>query len=189
MFTNSYVGWLGAITVAASLTSAPSHRRAPIQPAQAAATSPCAQDSSYQRLAFWVGDWDVYDSTGKQYATQHVRAALDACAITAEWIGPVGDKGLSVSAYDVRSGDWKQVYVSNQVPSPSGPFLRKSDRSYDGPGVRFVSLFDPPPGTLARSRVTIMPLSGHRAQQLFENSADGGKTWRTLFKAEHRQHP
>ena len=185
---NTYIGWLGAIAVAASLTSAPFHRRES-QPAHAATTSSCTADSSYQRLAFWVGDWDVYDTTGAHYATQRVRAVIDACAITAEWTGRVGDKGMSISAYDVQTGDWKQVYVSNQVPSSEGIYLRKSDRSYDGPGIRFVSLIDPPPGNLDRSRVTIMPLSGHRAQQLFEGSSDGGKTWRTFFKAEHRQQP
>jgi hypothetical protein len=185
---NTYFGWLGAMAVAASLTAAPVHHP-DTEPAHTATTSPCTADSSYQRLACWVGDWEVYDSTGTHYATQRVRTSVDACAITAEWTGRVGDKGMSVSAFDVRTGDWKQVYVSNQVPSPSGIAVRKSDRSYDGPGVRFVPLLDSPPGDLARSRVTVMPLTGHRVQQLFEDSSDGGKTWRTVFKAEHRQQP
>jgi hypothetical protein len=128
----------------------------------------------------------VYDSTGKHYATQRVHAVIDQCAIVAEWTGGVGDKGMSISAFDTHGRDWKQVYVSNQVPGPLGIQLRKSDPAYDGLGVRFVPLLDPPPGNLARSRITIMPLSEHRVMQLFENSADGGNTWRTLFKAEHR---
>src|ERR1700736_4543411 len=110
---NTYIGWLGAIAVAASLTSAPFHRRES-QPAHAATTSSCTADSSYQRLAFWVGDWDVYDTTGAHYATQRVRAVIDACAITAEWTGRVGDKGMSISAYDAQPGGWKQAYVGNQ---------------------------------------------------------------------------
>jgi hypothetical protein len=187
MFMNAYMVWVGAMAAAASLTSASLDDRNPRLPI-AGSTSPCIADSSYQRLAFWIGDWDVYDSTGKHYARQRVHAVIDQCAITAEWEGGVGDKGIGISAYDVRTGDWKQVYVSNQVPAPSGIQLRRSDRSYDGPGVRFIPLLEPPPGNPARSRVTIMPLSGHRVMQLFENSSDGGMTWRTLFKAEHRSH-
>jgi hypothetical protein len=177
-----------ALLVAASLASAPYHRHETTR-AGAAKMSPCSADSSFQRLAFWVGDWEVVDTTGAHYATQRVRAVIDECAITAQWTGRVGDKGMSISAYDVRSRDWKQVYVSNQVPSPTGVFIRKSDPSYDGPGIRFVALLDSPAANLSRSRVTIMPLGESRVMQLFESSSDGGRTWRTIFKAEHRPRP
>jgi hypothetical protein len=182
---NTYIGWLGAAAVAASLASAPYHRQQ-ITRAGTAKMSPCSADSSFQRLAFWVGDWEVVDTSGAHYATQRVRAVIDQCAITAQWTGHVGDKGMSISAYDVRARDWKQVYVSNQLPSATGVFIRKSDPSYDGPGIRFVSLLDPPAANLSRSRITIMPLDDKRVMQLFESSSDGGKTWRTIFKGEHR---
>ena len=103
----------------ASVASAPFHRNEATRPRTAAA-SPCTADSNYQRLAFWVGDWEVFDSTGAHYATQRVRTVIDACAITAEWTGRVGDKGMGMSAFDVRTGEWRQMYVANQVPSPSG---------------------------------------------------------------------
>ena len=183
---NTSFGWLGAIAAAASIASAPFHQS---EPARRTATLPsCSTDSSYQRLAFWVGDWEVVDSTGAHYATQRVRAVIDACAITAEWNGRVGDKGMNLSAFDGRTGEWRQMYVSNQVPTPLGVTLRRSDPSYSGPGVRFIPLLDAPAGILARTRVTIMPLSDHRALQLFEDSGDSGKTWHTVFKAEHRPH-
>jgi len=147
--------------------------------------APCAADSGYRRLAFWVGDWTVFDSTGKRYAAQRVRDAVDQCALTVEWTGTAGDKGLSVFGFDARTNSWKQMYVSNQVPRPSGVILRQSDPDYDGPGVRFVAAMTPPSGA-ARSRVTIMPLPGNGVMQLFEDSRDDGKTWRTVFKGEHR---
>jgi hypothetical protein len=183
---NMHFSWLGAtaIAVATSVASA-SFRHNTAEPSHAAA-APCAADSNYQRLAFWVGDWTVYDSTGKRYATQRVRAVVDACAITADWTGNVGDRGLSMSAFDRRSGEWKQVYVSNQVPYPSGVPIRHSDSTYRGPGIRFIPLLEPTDGSLTRSRVTIMPWNDNNALQLFEDSPDGGKTWHTVFKAEHR---
>jgi len=182
---NAHIGLLGALAVAVGLMSAPLHRREN-EPAQSATTSPCTADSSYQRLAFWVGDWDVYDSTGAHYATQRVRAVIDQCAITAEWASSGGNKGMGLSAFDMKTHAWKQVYVSNQVPFRSGVTLRTSDPSYTGPGIRFISLPDATAGSPVQSRVTIMPLSDHRALQEFEDSRDGGKTWQVVFKGEHR---
>jgi hypothetical protein len=182
---NMHVSWLGALAAVASVASGPFHHSQATQPLATRAPS-CAADSNFQRLAFWVGDWDVVDSIGKHYATQRVRAVVDACAITAEWASGGGYKGLGLSSFDVRTGEWRQMYVSNQVPSPSGVELRKSDPSYRGPGVRFILLLDAADGSRSRSRVTILPQSDHRAMQLFEDSPDGGTTWHTVFKAEHR---
>ncbi len=175
---------LGATVFALILPTIPVHSQA--KPGQNATTSPCLTDSSYQRLAFWVGDWDVYDSTGAKYATQRVRTVIDECAITAEWASGGGNKGLGLSAFDLKSRAWKQVYVSNQVPFRSGVTVRRSDPSYTGPGIRFVSVSDPATESSMQNRVTILPLSDHRALQQFEESRDGGKTWKVVFKAEHR---
>jgi len=182
---NASIGFLGALAVAVGLTSTPLQRRES-EPAQSAAATPCTADSGYQRLAFWVGDWDVFDSTGAAYATQRVRAVIDECAITAEWTSGGGNKGLGLSAFDMKTRQWKQVYVSNQVPFRSGVNLRTSDPSYTGLGIRFIPLPDPTAGNPVQTRVTIMPLSGHRALQEFEDSRDGGKTWKVVFRAEHR---
>jgi hypothetical protein len=178
------IGWLAAIATAASVASTASRGDRTAHP-RAAAPPPCATDSNYQRLAFWVGDWEVLDSTGAHYATQRVHAVIDACAITAEWAGGVGDRGISLSAFDARTAEWRQVYVSNQVPVPLSVTLRRSDPSYGGPGLRFIPLVDAPAGS-SETRVTIMPASDHRVMELFESSRDGGKTWRLVFRAEHR---
>jgi hypothetical protein len=182
---NRAIGFLCALTVAVSVISVASER-AESQPAPLTTTNPCAADSSYQRLAFWVGDWDVFDSTGAKYATQRVSTVLDECAISIEWSSGGGNKGLGLAAFDLKTRQWKEVYVSNQVPFRSGVTLRTSDPSYTGPGIRFVSLLDGAAGKLSQSRVTITPLSGNRAMQEFEDSPDGGKTWKVVFKGEHR---
>jgi hypothetical protein len=88
--------WLGAVAVAAGLASAPSRPDDAVA-RRAAGVPPRAADSNYQRLAFWVGDWEVVDSACAHYATQRVRAVADACAITAEWTGRAGDKGMNLS--------------------------------------------------------------------------------------------
>src|SRR3954471_680197 len=160
--------WTSALAIILIAACAPMHNHAP-RP-QPASASPCFADTNYERLAFWVGDWDVYDSTGARYASQNVHSVLGGCAITAEWTGPGADRGMSLSSFDKGSGEWRQVYVSNQLPSLSGVTLRKSDPSYTGLGVRFIPLLEATPDNLARSRVTILPVAGDVAMQLFENS-------------------
>ena len=154
-------------------------RREPVAPA------PCSTDSGYRRLAFWVGDWTVFDSTGKRYASQRVRDAVDGCALTVEWNGGGNNQGLSLFGFDARSTTWRQMYVSNQIPQPTGVILRQSDPEYSGPGVRFISIVTPPAGA-SRSRITIAPIPDGGVVQLFEDSRDDGKTWTTQFKAVHR---
>lgn len=182
---NTSFSWLGAIAVVASVGSTSLHHNG-FSRGPTPRVAPCTSDPNYQRLSFWVGDWEVVDSTGAHYAMQRVNAVIDACAITAEWTGGVGDKGMNLSSFDGRTGEWRQMYVSNQVPGPLGVSLRRSDPSYTGPGVRFIPLLEPAPGEPSRTRVTIMPLNDHRALQLFEESKDGGATWQVVFKAEHR---
>jgi hypothetical protein len=138
---NAPIGLLGVLAVAVGLVSAPFHRRQ-VELAQGATITPCAADSGYQRLAFWVGDWDVFDSTGAPYATQRVSAEIDQCAITAEWASSGGNKGMGLSAFDMKTHEWKQVYVSNQVPFRSGVSLRTSDPLH---GARHPFHFAPPP--------------------------------------------
>ncbi len=178
------IRWLGAIAMVATLAST-TLRNADAQQRRATAPSPCDTESNYQRLAFWVGDWEVVDSTGAHYATERVRTVVGGCALTIEWNGNAGDRGLNLSAYDSKSGEWRQMFVSDQL-FPTGAPVRRSDPSYHGQGIRFIPLSEPEASGLARSRVTVMPMSNHRVMQLFEDSSDGGKTWHVLFKAEHR---
>ena len=182
---NAHLGRLAGFAAILGAAAAPVRRPAPTTAAVAPPVA-CATDSNFQRLAFWVGDWEVFDSTGAHYAVQRVHVVLDSCAITADWESRGGYKGLNVSAFDPRSHEWRQVYLSNQVFGPEGVTFRRSDPTYTGPGVRFVLLNDPGPAVRKRSRVTVLPLGDHRAMQLFEDSDDAGATWHVQFKAEHR---
>jgi hypothetical protein len=181
---NIHFRWFAA-TIVASAACAPFHPNEAARPRLTAA-SPCSGDSTFQRLAFWIGNWEVYDSTGVYYANQRVHPVLDGCALTVEWSSGRGNKGIGISAFDGKTREWRQIYVGNQVPYPESVKLRRSDPSYDGPGIRFIPLPDSAGANLRQTRVTIMPLSGHRALEEFEDSPDAGKTWHTVFKAEHR---
>lgn len=142
----------------------------------------CQKETAYRALDFWVGDWDIYED-GKPAGRQRVSLQLDGCAVMAEWLGPVGDNGISHFAYDRNRKTWMQFWTTNQVPYRGGVIIRETDAQYSGNGVRFVSTAS----GHGKSRITLTPLDGGRARQVLELSEDGGKTWKVIFDAEHRK--
>jgi len=181
------VALCGALCVpVASAIAAPTRRpaAAPGAAPNAAgllAAAPCATPLR-RSLDFWVGDWAIYEG-GRRVATQRVHRAVDGCALTAEWSGSEGDRGLGVFYFDDGDRSARQLWLANQVPAPSAPMMRRLSPTYRGPGVRYES---EPVSAARRDRLTLTPLTGGRARQVVEASADGGRTWRVVLDAEHR---
>jgi hypothetical protein len=183
---NAFFALLSTALVIASSTNSPTSRPTSHAEQTASVTvGKCTDDPNYQRLAFWIGDWDVLDSAGAHYATQRVHPVLDDCALTAEWIGPAGGTGLGFFAFDGKPGEWKQMYASNQVPMPMGVKIRRSDPSYTGQGIRLIPTGDDASASM-QTRVTIRPTEEKRVVEEFEDSSDGGKTWHLVFSGVHR---
>jgi hypothetical protein len=183
---NALFALLSTAVVAASGTSQSTPRPASLaQQTRSVSAGKCRNDPNYQRLAFWIGDWDVLDSAGAHYATQRVHPVLDHCALTAEWIGPAGGTGFAFFAFDGKPGEWKQMYASNQVPMAMGVKIRRSDPTYAGQGIRLIPTGDDAAAVM-QTRVTIRPTEEKRVVEEFEDSSDGGKTWKLVFSGVHR---
>jgi hypothetical protein len=141
----------------------------------------CQSEAGYRALDFWVGDWDIYED-GKPAGRQRITRKLDDCSLMAEWFGPFGDNGIGYFAFDRNRNIWVQMWAANQVPYRGGVTIRETDSTYSGPGMRLTST-----GTgNSRSRITLMPAGKGNSRALMEVSNDSGKTWKTLFDAEHR---
>lgn len=110
-------GWLLAVLLQAQ--SASPAAAAPAAPVRAAPTPPDCKAAPYSDLAFWVGDWIVSDTASSTpLAESRIQAEADGCTIRESYsqiIGPGGKPmhylGTSLSAYDARSGHWRQFYV------------------------------------------------------------------------------
>lgn len=42
---------------------------------------PACTAAEYRQFDFWIGDWQVFDKTGKQVGTSHIEAILGGCVI------------------------------------------------------------------------------------------------------------
>ncbi len=74
----------------------------------------CA-DTRYRQFDFWVGTWDVFLGASSTLAgTNEVNAVLGGCAVEEHWTAsPSGRRGRSLNAFDISTGTWSQMWVSD----------------------------------------------------------------------------
>jgi hypothetical protein len=79
---------------------------------------PCTQPEAAQ-FDFWVGKWNATWGDSAQ-GTNNITKILDGCVILEQFDGTPGTplKGMSVSTYNPRMGQWQQTWVDN-----SGSYL------------------------------------------------------------------
>ena len=146
---------------------------------------PCAENPIYQKLNFWLGNWDVFDLTsGKKDGTNRIEKTLKGCAIVENWTEAAdGSEGKSLFYVQRATGQWKQVWVED-----SGGMKEKSlQNSYNGDGVQFLGEIPHKTGGSHLDRTTLRPLPGDRVRQTIEISRDGGKQWEVVYDAEYRR--
>jgi hypothetical protein len=138
---------------------------------------PCS-DPVYQRLDFWVGEWEVRNPEGKLQGTNRIERTLGTCALREHWTSVAGGEGESLFYYYRPETRWKQVWVT-----AAGFVKEKAEvEGYEGPGVRFQGEVTYPGRGVVLDRTTLTPEEGGRVRQVIEVSDDGGGSWRTTFE-------
>jgi hypothetical protein len=129
---------------------------------------------------FWAGDWNV-TANGAPAGTNQITVEEDGCVLHEHWTGARGGTGQSFNFYDQREGVWHQVWVDNQ-----GGSLNLAGRLADG---RLVLEGTAPgaDGRLQAQRLTFIRNDDGTVRQLWEASADQGKTWTAVFDGLYRR--
>jgi hypothetical protein len=145
---------------------------------------PCAGDSAYATLDFWIGDWNVY--VGDQLVgTNRITRVLRGCAVSEEWRDADDHEGRSLFYLDPAGRQWKQVWVTDDAGRVGGTKEKHLIARLSGGGVRFQGELRLPDGRVLLDRTTLTP-EGTDVRQLIEVSNDGGTTWRATFDARYR---
>jgi hypothetical protein len=161
-----------AILVAASATVA----SGTTTPAQ---REPACTATEYRQFDFWLGRWRVTDTTGKQVGRNHIERSLGGCVLHESWTATDGSKGESFNIYDRSSGRWHQTWVDEHG------LLLQLDGGLQGPSMVLEGERLSPDHTRMLHRITWTPLDAQHVRQHWERSADGGKTWETLFDGRY----
>ena len=138
--------------------------------------SPCKSRPEYRQFDFWVGEWDVLNPKGQQAGTNSVQLILGDCVVFENWTGARGGSGgKSFNVYNAAKGKWQQTWVDN-----SGGVLELTGEYRDNQ-MRFTGETKGGDGKVTLERLTFTRLGDGGVRQLWEKSADGGKTWAVAF--------
>jgi hypothetical protein len=135
------------------------------QPRPARCTTP-----DHRAFDFWVGEWEVSDSSGKVVAASSIKLQAAGCAIMEHW-QPIGQPdGVSISWLEPIDHQWHQRWVGGDgwITSFTGGMVGQSMVLNDDQAT-------PQGGGKGRMRYTVLP--DGRVRQAVESSSDGGKTW------------
>ncbi len=148
--------------------------------AQGPQRSPC-QAPEHRQFDFWLGEWDVADSTGTVLARSLITSILGGCVIKESYAVLTGPyKGESYNTWDSRTKRWHQSWVDN------GGLLALFDGGLRGNAMVLEGEGADPKGPF-RSRMTFTPMPDGRVRQLWERSSDQGTTWTTLFDGFYKR--
>ena len=63
---------------------------------------------------FWVGDWNVYDSTGALVGENRIEKQYENCVIQENWVSQGVNKGTSYNYFNPNDSTWNQLWLDNQ---------------------------------------------------------------------------
>ena len=67
----------------------------------------------YNQFDFWLGDWEVFDTSGKKIGENLVTELEDGCVIQENWKSK-NMTGTSYNYYDQETKTWNQLWIDNK---------------------------------------------------------------------------
>lgn len=150
----------------------------PISLAAQAQQQPACTSPQHRAFDYWVGEWTVHDTAGRQIAESSIRRVAAGCAISEEWRPIGGPPGVSLSWYQLADAQWHQQWVGG------GGWIAWFDGGLVDGNMTLTSTPDAN-GAITRMVYT-RPRTDVVLQSLFA-STDGGRTWTPNFVGEYRR--
>jgi hypothetical protein len=133
-----------------------------------------------RQFDFWLGEWDLTWGEGER-GTNHISLILDGMVIQEEFDGPsISLKGLSVSTFNTRLGQWQQTWVDN-----SGGYLDFSGGFADGKMI--LSREADVEGKPIMQRMVFYNIAEDELDWNWERSGDGGETWQLVWHIHYQR--
>ncbi len=178
---------LAAMPAAAQKKAAPkSKATVSPSPAPTSAVTPAPMSAAcsgpqYRQFDFWLGEWDLVGADGKKSADDKVVQVLGGCGLEENWTGARSGQGLSFSAYDPATRHWHQTLMDD-----GGAVLNLEGEFADG---KMILVGQRPSqkekGVTITHRIAWTPLPDRRVKQVWENSTNGGRTWRLVSEGTY----
>lgn len=145
---------------------------------------PCSTPE-YRQFDFWLGDWEVFNKDGQKVGENLITLEQGKCVLHEHWTGAHasggGGTGESFSMYDNKRGAWHQTWVA-----ATGNLLLL-DGGLEGDRMVMSGTQPLPDGKTVQNRITWIPQEDGSVHQVWEQSFDGGETWKTGFLGIYRK--
>lgn len=145
----------------------------------------CSEDPIHSLLDFWVGNWNVYDSSGILVGTNIVEKILNGCAIMENWKDNDGSEGKSLFYVDNNSNKWKQVWVTDYANYPLGQ-KEKEMVTFAPDSVIFMGKISYN-GKMLLDRTILTKQPDGSVIQIIQLSKTNGETWKTGFTGIYKK--
>ncbi len=147
----------------------------------AQAAPPTCDTPEHHAFDYWVGEWNVFDTTGTKIAESSIKSVAAGCAISENWRPLKGKPGVSISWYQPADQQWHQQWVGG------GGWIAWFDGNpVDGAMTMTTKAADARPNAPLTRMIYSQPEPGVVRQSLFA-SKDGGKTWAPNFVGIYRK--
>ncbi len=145
----------------------------------AAQNSGCIEPE-FRNFDFWLGEWDVTDSTtGNVAGTNSITQMEGGCMLLESWVGAGGGTGTSINYFNPLQGQWRQLWVS------AGRYSIDISGGMVGDSMRLVGNIYPFAGAVARFRGTWTPNGDGSVRQFFEQYDEDAESWAVWFDGRY----
>jgi len=132
-----------------------------------------------KQFDFWLGEWDVTSPDGKPAGKSRIEKVGADWGVLENWTGAGGGSGKSLNTWFPEKKRWQQFWVGNGgALELSGGLNAQGEMVLESANRAEGGTFD---------RITWTPNADGSVRQLWQQSADGGKTWTTAFDGIYRK--
>ncbi len=152
--------------------------------AQSTPPAPPPLPAESSQFDFWIGDWNVFDPQGNMVGENLIQKLARGSGLLENWTGlpqPAGGSGKSLNAYNSNRKCWQQFWVG------SGGGVIQLNGGLVGDRMVLSGETTLAGGKAGTNRITWTPNADGTVRQLWEQSADGGKTWQVAFDGLYKR--
>ena len=138
---------------------------------------PCACcTENHKAFNFWVGDWNVVDSTGKRIGENSIKVLEKGCILNENWKSDKGYTGKSYNYFDRSDSTWNQLWIDN-----SGSILKLKGKAEKD---KMILSSEIKQGKTQKyyDQITWLKVSDDKVVQLWERMNISGKRIAIVFK-------
>ncbi len=131
----------------------------------------------HKQFNFWLGEWDVFDKSGKLVGQNSINQDYNNCVIkeTYRTVAESGYKGESLNLLNQSTKKWHQSWVDNTG------LLLLLDGGWNGHAMELRGEVIGSDGKTTLHKIKWVPQKNGDVHQVWDSSTDAGTHWNNLF--------